>query len=122
MKYAQEGDWEWNDAAIMFRQAAELNPKHVMARVKLGLVLAREGRLDEAATNSELALDNYTKAIESTPDDAESYFNRGTAYGQSGRRVAGRESRFGDKCVSAYAITVYNFFEVFSPERLTARL
>ena len=71
---------KWNDAATMFRQATELNPKYVMARVKLGLALARQGRIDEAAKNSGLALDNYTEAIELTPDDAETYFNRGTAY------------------------------------------
>jgi len=60
-----------------FRQALEAAPDSAVARSKLGVVLAQQGRLDEAIAE-------FSKALSLRPTYAPAYSNLGNAYREKG--------------------------------------
>ena len=53
----QEAAEDRNGAEASYRHAVSVDPKHEVARVNLGMLLARDGRLQEAASQLSVALD-----------------------------------------------------------------
>ena len=72
----------WADAEAELRNAVELSPAFVRARVNLGIVIAQQGRFDEA-------LDAFRVVL----TEADAQYNVGLMY-QSARRFAEAEAAF----------------------------
>jgi len=68
---------EYTAAERAFRQALEADPDSAVARSKLGVALAQQGRLDEAIAE-------FSKALSLRPTYAPAYSNLGNAYREKG--------------------------------------
>ena len=81
--FADREDYLAAEAAL--QEALAIDPQHAMALNRLGMVLRRQGRFDEAH-------DAYLRAIEADPEYALAYYNLGVLYDLYQRRLRhGRE-------------------------------
>ena len=74
-RHLQAGEYAAAERA--FRQALESDPDSAVARSKLGVALAQQGRLDEAIAE-------FSKALSLRPTYAPAYSNLGNAYREKG--------------------------------------
>jgi tetratricopeptide (TPR) repeat protein len=70
---------QYEEAVRALTKAAQINPEDARARVKLGIALARVGRLDDSIVECR-------KASQLDPAYADAYVNLGIALGQKGKR------------------------------------
>jgi protein O-mannosyl-transferase len=75
----------YRDVETLYRTNLAANPDSWMSHDNLGVVLAKEGRLDEA-------LQHYQEALRLNPRFPETYNNLGNAYALRGRRQDAREA------------------------------
>jgi Flp pilus assembly protein TadD len=110
----------WQTSESLFRHAVAASPGNALMHSKLGIVLARQGKLDEAAAQHELAIESaprfvrpyndlgiirmrqgrveeasesFSTAIRIEPDDAIARFNLGIALVRLGKVEEGRRER-----------------------------
>jgi protein O-mannosyl-transferase len=71
--------WEqcgyWKNSIKLWNHTLQVTKDNYLAHTNLGIVLSGEGKINEA-------IDHYNEAIRITPDSAEFYYTRGTAYGK----------------------------------------
>ena len=68
---------DFSDSKVHLLAAVEANPDYLDAYVNLGVLLKREGKVNEA-------IDAYRKALQLNPNHAEAHNNLGTALAQRG--------------------------------------
>lgn len=68
----------WRDTASLWTQTLKVDPDSYLAHANLGIVLAEQGRHEEAAAH-------YSRAIESNPEYAKAYGNLGNLLAERGQ-------------------------------------
>ena len=76
----------WKDSEILFQYASVVIKNNWKAHARLGLVLSKEGRLDEA-------INQYREALRLKPDDADAHYDLANALYRKG---------LGDEAISQY--------------------
>jgi tetratricopeptide (TPR) repeat protein len=67
----------WKNSTTLFVYALQVTKNNYVAHNNFGVVLADEGKIEEA-------INHYNEAIRISPDYVNAYFNRGIAYGNLG--------------------------------------
>jgi len=68
----------WKDSISLWTRAAACTPTNQIAHNNLGILLAGQGRLDEA-------VQHFQRAVQLKPDYAKAYYNLGSALGRQGK-------------------------------------
>jgi protein O-mannosyl-transferase len=68
----------WKNSEVLFQYASVIIDNNWLAHARLGLVLGKEGRLDEA-------IGQYQAALRMNPDDADTHYNLANALYRNGR-------------------------------------
>ncbi|RZF62312.1 tetratricopeptide repeat protein [Sphingobacterium corticibacterium] len=121
--YSQFHNGEYNKAIETFKKVISLDPKHTSAyyykaKASSNLAVAGESKLDNAAKEQLLktAIEDYSKAVSITPNDAKLYQNRAIAYRDLGilTGTAGVANYNKAKATDAYNKAVADYEKVLS--------
>ena len=91
----------WKNGLTLFTHGVEVAPENSLAQYNIGVVLARQGRVDEA-------IDHYERAITARPRFAAAHDNLGWALAKQGRAAAALEHYREALRIDARYVSAYN--------------